>query len=138
MRSTPIRLESFGDDGAASVRRLEGSLAVQLRREYSPSRTLKERRYEEERVAEQQVSFSSDRRENQGARRLPGQDAQPAPYLGQGSRSRCRRGVEVERGAGLVARRLDLHRRDLQERREDDLRQRGRSEGSFGPLQLQS
>ena len=36
------------------------------------------------------------------------------------------------------ARRIDLHRRDLQERREDDLRQRGGSEGSFGPLQLQS
>ena len=33
---------------------------------------------------------------------------------------------------------IDLHRRDLQERREDDLRQRGGSEGSFGPLQLQS
>src|SRR4029450_12968410 len=104
MRSTPIQPESFGDDGAASVRRLEGSLAVQLRRECSPSRTLKERRYEEERVAEQQVSFSSDRRENQGARRLAGQDAQPAPYLGQGSRSRRRPGGEGGGGAGLVAR----------------------------------
>src|SRR5229473_5576520 len=94
--------------------------------------------HEEERVAEKQVSFSADRRENQGARRLAGQDAQPAPYLGQGSRSRSRRGVEVERGSGVVARRIDLHRRDLQERREDDLRQRGGSEGSFGSLQLQS
>jgi len=28
----------------------------------------------------------------------------------------------------------DLHRRDLQERREDDLRQSGGSQGSFGPL----
>src|SRR5712671_8136077 len=92
----------------------------------------------EERVAEKQVSFSADRRENQGARRLAGQDAQSAPYLSQGSRSRSRRGVEVERGSGVVARRIDLHRRDLQERREDDLRQRGGSEGSFGPLQLQS
>jgi len=48
------------------------------------------------------------------------------------------RGVEVERGSGVVARRIDLHRRDLLERREDDLRQRGGSEGSFGPLQRQS
>src|ERR1700732_1716362 len=95
-------------------------------------------RHEEERVAEQQVSFSAYRRENQGARRLAGQDAQPAPYLGQGSRSRSRRGVEVERGSGVVARRIDLHRRDLQERREDDLRQRGGSAGSLEPLQLQS
>ena len=45
---------------------------------------------------------------------------------------------EWKRGSGVVARRNDLHRRDLQERREDDLRQRGGSEGSFGPLQLQS
>ena len=29
----------------------------------------------------------------------------------------------MERGSGVVARRIDLHRRDLQERREDDLRQ---------------
>ncbi len=28
----------------------------------------------------------------------------------------------MERGSGVVARRIDLHRRDLQERREDDLR----------------
>src|SRR5213596_2144988 len=94
--------------------------------------------HEEERVAEKQVSFAADRRENQGARRLAGQGAQPAPYLSQGSRSRSRRGMEVERGSGVVARRIDLHRRELQERREDDLRQRSGSEGSFGPLQLQS
>src|SRR5262249_56504249 len=93
--------------------------------------------HEEERVAEKQVSFSADRRENQGARRLAGQDAQPAPYLSQRSRSRSRRGVEVERGSGMVARRIDLHRGDLQERREDDLRQGGGSEGSFRALQLQ-
>ena len=36
------------------------------------------------------------------------------------------------------ARRIDLHRGDLQERREDDLRQRRGSGGPFGPLQLQS
>ena len=35
------------------------------------------------------------------------------------------RGVEVERGSGVVSRRIDLHRRDVQERREDDLRQGG-------------
>ncbi len=33
----------------------------------------------------------------------------------------------MERGSGVVARRNHLHRRDLQERREDDLRQRGGS-----------
>ena len=38
----------------------------------------------------------------------------------------------MERGSGVVARRDHLHRRDLQERREDDLRQRGGTEGSFG------
>jgi len=102
------------------------------------TRERKRNEYEEERVTEKQVSFSADRRENQGARRLAGQDAQPAPYLSQGSRSRSCRGVEMERGSGVVARRIDLHRRNLQERREDDLLQRGGSEGSFGPLQLQS
>src|SRR5262249_30218915 len=66
--------------------------------------------HEDERVAEEQVSFSADRRENQGARRLAGQGAQPAPYVGQGSRSRGRRGVEVARRSGVVARRTDLHR----------------------------
>ena len=49
-------------------------------------------------------------------------DAQPAPWLGQGSRSRSRRGVEVERSSGVVARRNHLYRRDVQEWREDDLR----------------
>ena len=38
----------------------------------------------------------------------------------------------MERGSGVVARRIDLDRRDLQERREDDLRQGGGSEGSSG------
>src|SRR6266481_8642483 len=99
---------------------------------------LRRNKHDEERVAEKQVSFSADRRENQGAGRLAGQNAQPAAYLGQASRSRSRRGVEVERGSSVVARRIDLHGRDLQERGEDDLRQRGGAEGSFGPLQLQS
>src|SRR5215469_12886067 len=90
----------------------------------------------EERIAEKQVSFSTDRRENQGVRRLAGRNARPAACLGQGSRSRSRRGVEMERGSGVVSRRNDLHRRDLQEHREDDLRQRRGFEGSFAPLQL--
>src|ERR1700730_10182670 len=97
-----------------------------------------EESHEEEGVAEKKISFSADRRQNQGARRLARQDAQPAAYIGQASRSRSRRGVEVERGSGVVARRINLHRRDLQERGEDDLRQRRGSEGSFAPLQLQS
>src|SRR5262245_26563947 len=46
--------------------------------------------------------------------------------------------MEMERGARVVARRIDLHRRDLQGRREDDLRQRGGSERSLRPLQRQS
>ena len=38
------------------------------------------------------------------------------------------------RGVPVVARRIDLHGRDLQERREDDLRQRGGSEGPVAPF----
>src|SRR3984893_13287121 len=96
--------------------------------------------HEQERVSESEISISDDRREDKGAERLAGRDALPAPHIDQASRSRGGRGVEVERGSGVVSRRIDLHRRDLQERREDDLRQRGGSEGegSFGPLQLQS
>ena len=66
------------------------------------------RKHEEERVPERRVCCSADRREDQGARRLAGHDAQLAPHFGQGSRSRSRRGVEVERGSGVVARRNDL------------------------------
>src|SRR5437763_9259558 len=94
--------------------------------------------HDEKRVAEKQVSFAVDRRENRGARRLAGQDARPAPWLDQGSRSRSRRGAEVERSSGVGARRIDLHRRALQERREDDLRQGCGSKRSVGSLQLQS
>ena len=50
-----------------------------------------------------------------------------APHIHQASRPRCGRGVEVERGSGVVSRRIDLHRRDLQERREDDIFQGGRT-----------
>src|SRR5262249_43372715 len=100
-------------------------------------RGLRRNAHEEKRVADKQVSFPADRREDQGARRLARQDAQPAAWLGQGSRSRSRRGGEVARGAGGVARRTELDRGDLQERREDDLRQGGGAEGSFASLQLQ-
>jgi hypothetical protein len=101
-------------------------------------RTERKKHHEKERVSERKVSISDDRREDRGAGRLAGQDALPAPHIDQASRPRSRRGVEVERGSGVVSRRIDLHRRDVQERREDDLRQRGGSEGSFGRLQLQS
>src|SRR6478672_4095545 len=104
----------------------------------SKPRERKRNGHEEERVAEKQVSFSADRRENQGARRLAGQDAQPAPYLSQGSRSRSRRRVEVERGSGVVARRHHLHWRILQECREAYLLQGRVSEGSGPSLQLES
>src|SRR5215831_18289320 len=121
-----------------TVRALAARFVSCLNRHGGDALILRRNGREEERVAEKQVSFSADRRENQGARRLAGQDAQPAAYPSQRSRSRSRRRVEVERGSGVVARRIDLHRRDLQERREDDLRQRGGSEGSFTPLQRQS
>src|SRR5437870_11255639 len=83
--------------------------------------------HEEERVSERKVSISDDRREDQGAGRLAGQDALPAPHIDQASRPRGSRGVEVERGSGVVSRRIDLHLRDVQERREDDLFQGGRT-----------
>ena len=38
----------------------------------------------------------------------------------------------MERGSGVVSRRIDLHRRDVQERREDDLFQGGRLEDLSG------
>ena len=42
------------------------------------------------------------------------------------------------RDSRLVAQRAHLHRRDVQERREDDLRQGSLPEGPFRPLQFQS
>src|SRR5438093_10993554 len=89
--------------------------------------TERKKHHEEERVSERKVSVSDDRREDQGAGRLAGQDALPAPHIDQASRLRGGRGVEVERGSGVVSRRIDLHRRDVQERREDDLLQGGRT-----------
>lgn len=44
---------------------------------------------------------------------------------------------EVERGAGVVTRRTDLHWRDVQDRREADLRQGCITEGPFRPFQLE-
>src|SRR5439155_7343039 len=49
------------------------------------------------------VSISDDRREDQGAGRLAGQDALPAPHIDQASRPRGGPGVEVETGSGLIA-----------------------------------
>ena len=40
----------------------------------------------------------------------------------------------MARRSNVVSRRNHLHRRDVQERREDDLRQGSSAEGSFGPL----
>src|SRR5262249_15057406 len=94
--------------------------------------------HEEERVAEQHVSFSADRRENQGARRLAGQEAPPAPCPGEGGRSPRPRGGGEEGRSGGVPPRTGLHGRDVQERREDDLRQGRGPERSFAALQLQS
>jgi len=77
--------------------------------------------HDEELASERKVSVSDDRRKDQGAGRLAGQDAIPAPQIDQASRPRCGRGVEVERCSGVVSRRIDLHRRDIQERRENDI-----------------
>ena len=52
--------------------------------------------------------------------------------LVKASRSRRRGGMEMARRSDLVPRRNDLHRRNLQERGEDDLRQGCSPEGSFG------
>jgi hypothetical protein len=93
---------------------------------------------EEDRPAQGRVSISADRREDQGVGRLAGRDAISDPGSDQAGRPRRRRGVEVEGCSGVVSQRADLHRRDVQERREDDLLQGRLAEGPFGPLQLQS
>ena len=87
----------------------------------------RKKRHDKELVSDRKVSIWDDRREDQGAGRLAGQDALTAPHIDQASRPRGGRGVEVERGSGVVSRRIDLHRRDLQERCEDDIFQRGRT-----------
>src|SRR5215831_17994045 len=78
---------------------------------YQKLGTEKENRAAKERVAGEPVSFAADRREDQGAGRLAGRDAEPSPCPSQGSRCRSRRGVEVTRGSGVGARRDYLHRR---------------------------
>src|SRR5256885_16349533 len=76
--------------------------------------TERKKHHEEERVSERQVSISDDRREDQGAGRLAGEDALPAPHTYQGSRTRGGRGVGGGRGGCVVARRIDVHLRDGQ------------------------
>ena len=84
-------------------------------------------------------------REDQGTGRLAGRAALSDPHPDQAGRPRDDRGAEMEEavewdggGPGLVAQRDRLHRRDVQERREDDLRQGSVAEGPFRPLQFQS
>ena len=80
-------------------------------------------RHEEERNDQGRIPVAADRREDQGTGRLEGQDALPRPRSDQTGGPRGGRGVEVERRSGVVSRRDDLHRRDLQEHREGDVRQ---------------
>src|SRR6058998_3821288 len=97
--------------------------------------------HEEELRAEGRVSISADRRKDQGTGRLAGQDPLQASRPNQTGRPRRGRGVEVEkafssRGSGVVSPRSDLHRRDVQERRETYVLQGGFAERSFGTVQL--
>src|SRR5207302_9187314 len=98
--------------------------------------------HEEERSAEGRVSSSAGRRKDQRTGRLAGQDPLQASRPNQTGRPRSGRGVEVEkghesRGSGVVTPRRDLHRRDVQERREADVLQGGLAEGPFGTVQLE-
>src|SRR5204862_6240839 len=61
---------------------------------YQSLGTIEQNGHEKKRFPESHVSFSADKCENQGARRLARQDAQPAPYRDQRSRSRSRGGVK--------------------------------------------
>src|SRR5437870_13363001 len=97
--------------------------------------------HEEELPAEGRVSISADRRKDQRTGRLAGQDPLQASRRNQSGRPRSGRGVEVEkafssRGSGVVSPRSDLHRRDVQERRETYVLQRGLAEGPFGTVQF--
>src|SRR5437667_12909513 len=76
---------------------------------------------EERRVAESRVTIALDRREDQGAGRLARRGTFPDPLPDQGGRPRSCRRMEVAGRPGLVPRRTDMHRRDLQERREADV-----------------
>src|SRR5262249_28187060 len=103
---------------------------------------------EEERRREgrkgRRLSLSADPCHNQAAGRLAGRDARPGPNSHQRGRPRSGRGGEMEkaierdaRGSGMGARWHHLHRRDVQGRREADLRQGRLAQGPVTPLQLQ-
>src|SRR5258708_19131238 len=85
-------------------------------------KTKEENGHEEDRVAEKQVSFSADRRENQGAGRLAGADYPPAACPSPGRRSPRLRGEGGGRGRGVGAPPDDFDRRDLQESEVEELR----------------
>ena len=70
-----------------------------------------------------EIPVSADRCEDQGTGRLEGQVALSCPRSHQAGGPRRGRGVEVERRSGVVSRWTDLHQRDVQERREADIRQ---------------
>lgn len=89
----------------------------------SAGRQARGRRHGTASVGKRRIRIRVDRREDPGTRRLARRDARAASRLDPGSRPRSRRGMEVARHAGLVAPRPDLHRRDIQARGEDDLRQ---------------
>src|SRR5436190_11322875 len=96
---------------------------------------------EEEPRAEGRVSISADRSKDQRTGRLAGQDPLQASRPNQTGRPGSGRGVEVEkafssRSSGVVSPRSDLHRRDVQERRETYILQGGLAEGPFGTVQL--
>src|SRR5579859_1281278 len=83
--------------------------------------TEREKQHERKRFSGRKIAVSDDRREDQGSGRLAGRAARPAPRPDQASRARGDRRVEMERGSGVVSSRNDLHRRELQKRRQDDL-----------------
>src|SRR5438270_1408750 len=74
------------------------------------------------RTSQERRSLSAHRREDRRAERLARRDSLSATRSDQGGGPWSGGRVEMERGSGLVTRRIDLHRRDLQERR--DLLQR--------------
>src|SRR5208337_899326 len=95
------------------------------------------KQYEKERNDQGRIPFSADRREDQGTGRLEGQDALPCPRSHQAGGPRSGRGVEVERRSGVVPRWTDLHRRDVQERREADFRRGRLAQGPLRSVQRQ-
>ncbi len=94
------------------------------------------KRHDRARIAPGQVP-RADRRADRGAGRLARRDARPAPRPDPAGHSRCGRGMEVARGAGVVFERHGLHRRDLQGGGQADLRQGGVARRSRGPVQFE-